>query len=346
MTSTKEVEGLTGALSLDGLDDDTKLQMKDFFATEVSTGKSAWAMTVETLGMAEGSSSQKDIYAPNLEKGMLTIKAMLNKVKKDTGHKKFKFDLVPLKHFNATMNDVLRAFVMWSRKEEESRFNVTKAFRRLESYATWMDEHRDDLKEPFTVKSIRKVADAWKFKLTYDAKGRVVWWLDLGTWDIPSIKNKIPPRESLRFVFWICHLVMFDPKAQKNGIIFVESLGKKGMYETFTMVPMDLGTQMDRLTIGVLPLRCKAIYTFNHLRWMSILVTVFKPFMSAKMRQRVIVIPRSEDPGPVIEKEVGGKAAIPAEFADLKGGKVKEDIFVQFLKKKEAEEENEKGFDC
>lgn len=328
---------------LDDLDDDTKVQMKDFFAEEVSTGKSAWAMTIETIGMAEGSSSQKDIYAPDLKKGMLLIKAMLKKVKKARNHKKWNLDLVPLKQFNATLDDVFTAFIMWSRKEEETRYNITKAFKRLESYATWMDDHRADLKAPFSVKSMKKVADAWKFMLTHDAKGRVVWWLDLAEWDLAAIKSKIPPRESLRFVFWICHLVMFDAKAQENGIIFIESLGKKGMIETFTVVPMDLGTQMDRLTIGVLPLRAKKIYTYNHLRWMSVLVTLFKPFMSAKMRQRVIIIPRGDDPAPVIEKEVGGKAAIPAGFADMKGGKVKEDILAKFFK---TEEENLTDYDC
>jgi len=341
-------EASPAAEILDEVDDDMKFQLKDFFDEKVRGGKSVWGMTIETLGMAEGGQKSKDIITPTLEKGMKVMQTMLKVARSGENKDMWKLDLVPIDHFNATLNDVLRAFVMWSRKEEETTYNISKAFRRLQSYAAWMKEHRDDLKEPFTMKGVRRAAEAWKMQLTHDSKGRVVWWVDIAAWDLAGIKKDIPPRESLRYVFYMCHIVILDPKAQENGIIIVQSLGEKGMIESFTMVPMDLGTQMDRLTIGVLPIRTKMVYTYNHLRWVSILLTFFKPFMSAKMRQRIVVIPRKEDPAAVIGKEVGANC-IPVGLVDLKGN-LKKDLLEEFFEKRgldeELDKEEEEGLEC
>ena len=64
----------------------------------------------------------------------------------------------------------------------------------------------------------------------------------------------------------------------------------KGMWEVMTMFPMDLGTKLDRLTIGTLPIKMKSCYILNSAKWLNIMMALIKPFMSKKMRSRMIML--------------------------------------------------------
>lgn len=319
---TKEAAAATASK-----DEEEDASMKDFktlvHETKVDGGKSVWAMTLETFGMADGSKSKKDdVRAETEEEAMGSIKSMLAGCKEDSP--KWQFTLTPLDALNATLDDILRAFVLWSKKDDETTYNVTRAFARLEMYATWMEDHREALETPLTVDSVTIAAHAWQCKATHDAKGHLIWWVDIGAIDIPAIKGSILYSESLRYFVWLSHVIMLDKQAQKNGILVVEGMGNKGLIATMTMVPMELGTQLDRLTIGILPIKMKAFYIFNHKRWLSVLMGMMKPFMSKKMRQRMIVINQKQDPQKILDEELG-RDCIPIGFAGLEG-KLEDDI--------------------
>jgi hypothetical protein len=66
--------------------------------------------------------------------------------------------------------------------------------------------------------------------------------------------------DSLRAFVWYSHYVMYDESVQENGLIFIESVAKLGIIKTMTLVPMKVGAKLDRLTIGVLPVKMNAIY--------------------------------------------------------------------------------------
>ena len=188
-----------------------------FLSTKVDGGKkSVWQMTRETFGMADGNSHKDDVTADTFETAMQMLQTMLASVKDE--HPKWQFTLTPLEQLSATLDDLLSAFVMWSKKDGETTFNVSNAFRRLDSYATWMEQHRNDLKDPLTVDSIRAAAHAWQLKVTHANSGHAVWWIDLGSIDGPAIKSKISHYDSLRFVVWMTHIVVVDKKAQGHGI--------------------------------------------------------------------------------------------------------------------------------
>jgi hypothetical protein len=303
-----------------------------FHDTKVDGGKkSAWTMTLETFGMADGGKhKQEDVVAETLESAMESIQSMLAAEKDE--HPKWQFTLTPLDQFNATFDDVLHAFLQWAKKDDdEATYNVSKAFRRLDSYATWMEEHRLELEQPLTVDSIRAAAHAWQLKLSHDSKGRMLWWIEFGSLDVSAIKTSIPHEDSLRFMVWISHIIMLDKQAQENGIVIVQDMGKKGLIESMTVVPMDLGTQMDRLTIGVLPIKMKACYILDYRRWLSILMGLMRPFMSKKMRSRIILITKKQDPQAVLDEEFG-RVNIPVGFGGLEGTMEDDIVFGQYVK--------------
>ena len=297
---------------------ESAVAMKKFMTeTKADGNKSVWAMTLETFGMADGGKSKKDdLFCATLEEAMDGIKGKVavNSTKED----KWKFPVTPLKELDATEEDLLRAFVMWAHKETTG-YNVSKAYRRLESYVDWMDQHKDVLKEPMTVESMRPAADAWKFSMTVDKKGECLcWWFDLGAIDRNVVKKELPLDDSLRFMVWMSHIVVFNENAQKNGMIMMEDLNKIGMVEMFTFMPADLSAKLDRLTIGILPIRMTGIYIFGAGTWMHVLMGIMKPFMGKKLRQRIITVKKKENPTEVMDKVVG-KSCIPKGFAGQEG---------------------------
>jgi hypothetical protein len=94
---------------------------------------------------------------------------------------------------------------------------------------------------------------------------------------------------------------------------------------------MDVGTKMDRLSIGILPIKMQAFYGFHNPGWMRVAVGLIKAFMSSKMRKRMVMIPNKENPQTVLE-EVLGKDCIPCGITQLTGT-IKQDIVEELLEK-------------
>ena len=81
-----------------------------------------------------------------------------------------------------------------------------------------------------------------------------------------------------------------------------------------TMVPMKLGTKLDRLTIGVLPIKMNALYILETPKWCSMLMKFLGAFMSKKMKQRIAIL---QDWAKV--EDLLGKECIPKGFGKLEG---------------------------
>lgn len=314
--------------------DNLQNMKKTLYDTKVNDNgvqKSVWKMTMETFGMAEGKTSESDILLSDVDEALSKLKSMIP----ETGDK-WKFPVTPLKELDTTLDDILRCFVFWSNKVEEDEgepvYNVNKAFRRLENYASWMYDHREDLTEPLTPESMAKPAKAWGMKFTHSEKtGHLMWFMDLGVIDLKAIQEELELKDSLRVFVWLSHIAILDPQAQKKGTMFIEGLAKLGMWESMTMIPMDLGTQLDRLTIGSLPLKMKSFYMFHASRWIHIFMGLMKPFLSQKMRNRLIVIPDAEDPEKTLF-DLFGQECFPVDWAGLKGASQTDIVFGKYLK--------------
>mmetsp|Transcript_13815 Transcript_13815/g.28504 ORF Transcript_13815/g.28504 Transcript_13815/m.28504 type:complete len:365 (-) Transcript_13815:173-1267(-) len=313
--------------------------MKNAFQQEINDNgkkKTVWSMTMETMGMASGKDGSDDLWLETVEQGVSALKQYVREKdlqlaeEQATAEKKLPFnswmDLVPLEEFHVSQSTFLKAFIKWATKDQEDivegstkNINASKARRRLDSYFDWMkDNMAEDLAEnPLTLDSIMPVQKAWELQGSYDKQDRYVWWFDLGKMDLTECKT-LDPHLQLRYMVWWSHLVMFDAKAQDNGIVLLEDLDKIGFWSAMTIVPMELSTKMDRLTIGVLPVKMKGIYMFGAAKWMHIMLALMKPFLSKKMRERMVNINDGDDRDKFCSDLLDSEN-IPDGFVQLKG---------------------------
>merc|ERR1712008_456804 len=104
---------------------------------------------------------------------------------------------------------------------------------------------------------------------------------------------------------WYAHFVMYNENAQNNGMVFIESM---------TLVPMKLGVKLDRLTIGILPIKMKSLYILQSPKWMEMFTKVMGLFMSKKMKERMHMV---KDCSGI--EDIVGKECIPQPFGELEG---------------------------
>jgi len=301
---------------------------------KVDGNKSVWSATLETFGMADGKNKKSDVHVDSIEQGIKILNEYIsNKPKKDEMEW---MSLVPLAEFKATQDDFVVAFLKWAETTEDKsnnknkrQFNVSKAHRRLDAYFEWMLSNQKDL-ENLTFDSIQEAAKIWDIQVTYDKEGHLVWWIDMGGINKEEIK-RLEPSKHLQYVTWFSHFVIFDKQAQNNGAMIVEDMGMIGFWKMATLVPAEISAKMDRLTIGILPVRMKQIYIFGAARWMSLLMTILKPFMSKKMRKRMVLLPRKTDMQTFCDDLVT-RANIPKDFCGLQGESPRDEHFVKWKK--------------
>jgi len=340
--------------------DVTLSQMKNVFSTEVTDGgkkKSMWAMSMETMGMAGGKDTEGDLWIETMEQGVPLLKKYIKEKdaklaeEQATAEKKKPFnswmDLVPLEEFHVSQTTFLKAFLKWSTKDQEdlpegteakSLMNASKARRRLDSYFDWMSENmaEDIAKNPLTLDSVMHVQNLWEIQGSYDKEDRFVWWFDIGKMDL-KLSKTLDPHDQLRYIVWWTHLVMFDAKAQDNGIILLQDMDKIGFWAAMTIVPMELSTKMDRLTIGVLPVKMKKIYMFGNPKWMSLMMTLMKPFLSKKMRERMVMVSDTDDRQEFAD-DLMERDNIPDGFCLLKG-ELEHNFSIEKFKKRAKKKE-------
>lgn len=273
----------------------------------------------------ENKNKVEHVYCETEDEALQMIKEWIEKAKSDTPHdkrpQKWNFATTPLSCFGKTLDDVFLSFCRWAKEFDSKRINVTTAYDRLTSYATWMDKtNRDMIDPPLTVASIEKSWKSWGMKVSYDKAGHLVWWLDLSQIDSTELKD-IPPDESLRMFVWFSHFLMFDPKAQESGCVFVQKTGKIPFWNGMTqLVPPRLAQKVQSLTIGVIPVRMKQIYVCESPKWTQVLLGIMKPFLSQTVKERIVFVEN-----PKVLEDILGQDCIPSNFVGT-DGKMEKDV--------------------
>lgn len=286
-------------------------EYKDLFSKEKSSG-----------------SDKNDDKIADESESLAALKSLIEQkkssIKDDEKRQIWEFRASPHEEFGKSLDDTYGAFLKWARlKQDHSKVNVSKALRRLESYAEWMDSASSDLTEPpLSSSSIKSCLDVWGMNSSIDSEGKFVWWIDLGNIDTQKVKNEYTPEDHLRAFVWYCHAILYDKNVQENGIICVENCGKIGIRECFTLMPAKLGAKLDRLTIGVLPIKMSALYMLECPFWISVFMKLMGMFMSKKMKERFVILQDWSE-----LDRVGGVSAIPKRFGKGKvDGELETDV--------------------
>jgi hypothetical protein len=291
---------------------------------------------------ADGIDIQGDVYAKDMEQGLISLQTMVRNMALVSIDEDWTFSTVPLIDFGKTVDDVLLAFLRWSVVDNKSSeddpqspcqltgginsvqamdrngINVSKAFRRLTSYIQWMQSVSADLVDPpLTFESISPSLSIFSIHVTHDSCDRLVWWVNLGKTDMPAFKSQ-SPRETTRMFVWLAHLLFLDERAQKNGLVVVDDMAEIGFWTYMTMLPLQVGMSVDRFLISVTPLKAKNVVLMHLPRWADIGYGLLSWFLTAKMKSRVTIVPKSEEIV-TLERVVGASEFIPRDFGDFNG---------------------------
>lgn len=80
---------------------------------------------------------------------------------------------------------------------------------------------------------------------------------------------------------------MTDESAQRNGIMFLDSMDAVSFYQYMTMLPYQLGITIDKFMIGVTPLKTKLVVFLKRPRWFDVGFGLLSVFLPARMKMRV-----------------------------------------------------------
>lgn len=279
------------------------------------------------------------------------------------GPSKWDFPYTPLEDFQATVDDLLTAFCKWSTQDVDdgaveksgdpastadegernhasgngivldNRMDISKAFARLESYVNWMYANKSYFEDdPLTATSVAFAARRLGFLISHDVEGRLVWWMDLGKMDWDSLRmGRVPGRAILRYIAWLSHACLLDSSAQDNGMLIVEDANRLGLWTLLRAMPPQIQRQNHQLTWGVLPLKTKCVYVLRPGSGLHALMVASKPFVSAKMRRRIVVLRDEADIRSHVVEGVGGVEYVPEHCCGLHGTSTKELVFGKYI---------------
>lgn len=306
---------------------------------------------------ADGVDLKGDVYAKNIDEALKSLQAMVQEkmesASEDDIALSWTFPTTPLADFDKTIDDVLLAFLRWSvvdtnaddkscnlignmnkyhsssasaGEEDETslyKINVTKAFRRLTAYISWMRSVSSHLDTPLTFESISPSLSIFSIHVTHDSCGRLVWWVNLGKTDMSAFKSQ-SVRETTRLFVWVSHLLFLDVGAQTKGLLVIDDMASISFYEYMTMLPVQVGISVDRFLISVTPLKAKNVVLMHLPKWAEIGYGLLSWFLTAAMKSRVTMVTKGEEIE-TLKKVVGGSEYIPTEFGTF-GGELKPDI--------------------
>ena len=295
-----------------------------------------FAATRKTFSMATSTNKKGDVFLPSkdLKDALASLKAMIEAAKLKAKGKKlamWDFRSSPHEQFGRSLDDTFGACLMWARitdvdDEDDDAdgavkgvTNVSKAFRRLETYAEYMEDTGTELTEPALVfdDGMAAVHKTWGFSTSVAPNGELVWWIDMGGMDLAAVKET-PVLATFRYVVWYAHAIMYNANAMEHGMSFCNTVGSNvSFWAATTMVPMKLKAKIDRLTIGTLPVKIKCIMILDPPWWMATMMAIIGAFMSAKMKKRMVLLKKPDCwAGPAAR---WGAGCVPKGFAECGG---------------------------
>ncbi|KAL7545776.1 hypothetical protein ACHAWF_009123, partial [Thalassiosira exigua] len=231
---------------------------------------------------------------------------------------KNKWDLTNSPHaqFGKTIDDTYRAFLAWARvregfgKEEDyGKINISRAMRRLESYADLLHDN-DTVLTPSSLEaeSVRARVRKWDFRTSVDAEGRLVWWVDTDRVDLKDFSDE----DYLQTVAWYAHAIMYHEASLENGFVVVQNLNHIGISEALALFPPRVGRKVSPMVMGAVPIQLKCVVHVEAPRWLNFFAAITVG-MSKKLKEVLLFL---DDWSDVVDW-FGGLEGIPKGWGKL-----------------------------
>jgi hypothetical protein len=260
----------------------------------------------KAMNNMDGKDKKGDVRVSSYATALETLVSMIptegDKVEKFM-YRSLHLDCDDVKHpcLGKTRNDVHRAFLLWSQKPNdrlEDSFNVSKAFRRLETFA----DYQLKMYEPYfstpvdiTSPDIVEASQIMNIKVpeqTYG--GALAWVIDLDRTDMEAM-SKLKAEggcdlNDLMRYFWALMLQgMFDDVSCSEGCIVLQDMGTMGFGTmlSFQKSIKPIENDMNAMFYGVMPFKMKSCILTGSPWWMSALLAFMRLFISKKMSGRI-----------------------------------------------------------
>ena len=284
--------------------------------------------------MASIQNKKRDVCLPSKDLGpaLASLKSMIEAAKLKAKGKKlamWEFRSSPHEQFGRSLDDAFGAFLMWARVSDDDDddaewavkgvINVSKAFRRLEAYAEWMEDTGTELTEPALVwdDDMAAVHRTWAMSTSVAQNGELVWWIDMGAIDKAAVKET-PVLATFRYFAWYEHAIMYNANAKKRGVSFCESFGSNvGFWEAMTALPAKLSAKLNQLTLGTLPLHINYIMILDPPQWMATWRAIMGAIMGAEMMKYMVLLKKPDCWAEPAAR--WGAGCVPMGFAECGG---------------------------
>mmetsp|Transcript_30420 Transcript_30420/g.68143 ORF Transcript_30420/g.68143 Transcript_30420/m.68143 type:complete len:386 (-) Transcript_30420:54-1211(-) len=305
---------------------------------------------VSVIGAVDGYALKTDIRAANEEEALGALRSLVADVA-STQEKKLAWSLrtSPLQDFGKSIDDIFLAFLRWSAVDDHSfndddescsllgsvnhraaflsgdrEINVSKAFRRLESYINWMQSVEEFISDPpVTFESILPSLDIFSINVAHDRCGRLVWYVNLGQTDLRAFMDQ-QPRETIRMFVWVAHMLFLDEGAQTRGLVVIDDMDYISFYKYMTMLPIQVGLSIDRFLLSVTPIKTKNVVLMHRAPWARTAYSLLSWFLTKKMKKRVTMIDTGQEVE-LLNQIVGGPDYIPRDFGSG-AGRIESDL--------------------
>ena len=290
------------------------------------------------LRESEGAELAGDVVHTDQDGGLAALEAELARLREDgtpnqrTGIEAFEAFVDPEggllgSVFGAEREQLLRGYLVWSRKGEQA-FNVSRAARRVAALGAWIAENgakvglstlrRDDAKE------VARQGGLF-CSPTLSATGQRVLFVHaarlLGVRDTMQCT---PERLALTFFFVLVSLSM-RPEVASEGLIIVEDLSGIGMGTMFSSWAWRLKSYTDPLSLGASAVKMKRIVVFQEPVWMDLVTAVAKRFLARKITERISLMGKRSKAA-VLTDIMGSLDGVPNGFWEGAGGHELRDV--------------------
>ena len=196
------------------------------------------------------------------------------------------------------MDEFLFSFLRWAQKPADraaKSVNVSKAFRRLRTFAKYQETHADGwFATP--VKKEECILPNKFFGMTIlrenEVKsGSAIWIIDLerceGNFDKTSFG--LTDDMLMRWLWYTMICSIFDEVVQNEGVIIIQNLKNVGFtgFVKLSRASSSVETEMNKLFYGCCPFKMKECIANGSPWWINMLLGIMSLFLSKKMKERI-----------------------------------------------------------